>query len=112
MFIEEMVLLDDHIILQRREVKKTTKSGIIKSDNIINLEKAQEVEQAGLKVLKVNTEEKDIKAGDYVLVMPHTTGIGLTVADFDYNDNVNIVSRSSIYAIVTKTSKNPSEILT
>lgn len=110
MFINEMTLLDDHIMLKRKNVKKQTKSGIIKSDKLIEDERSDEVAQAGLQVLAVGTEVKDVTVGDYVLVMPNSTGIGLTVEDFAYENNINIIPRSSIYAVIKDLSKSRSDI--
>lgn len=110
MFIEEMTLLDDHIMVKRKEVQKTTKSGIIKSDKFMAGEKEEEVSQAGLEVLAVGSDVKDVQVGDYVLVMPNSTGIGLTVQDFDYEANVNIIPRSVIYATVKNLSKTRSDV--
>jgi co-chaperonin GroES (HSP10) len=111
MFISEMILLDDHIMVKRKDVKKKTGSGIIKSDKLIENEQAEEVAQAGLEVLAIGKDVKDVIVGDYVLVMPNSTAIGLTVADFDYPNNVNIIPRSIIYVVIKNLSKKRSDIL-
>jgi co-chaperonin GroES (HSP10) len=97
-------------MVKRKDVQKKTGSGIIKSDKLIEQERTEEVAQAGLQVLAVGTDVKDVTIGDYVLVMPNSTGIGLTVEDFDYPDNINIIPRSVIYAVVKDLAKSRSDI--